>query len=269
MANPGVLVLTGYGINCDEETRYAFEKAGARATIVHINDLIDNKRMLSSFQIFVFPGGFSYGDDTGSGKALAGRIINNLRDEFFGFIQRDTLMLGICNGFQVMVNIGVVPALASPIGTPEVSLEHNSTSRYECRWVDLRIEKGSKCVFTAGIDFIHVPVAHGEGRFYAPESIYECIETNGQIVMRYSLPDGSPANGTFPFNPNGAVGDIAAICDRSGRIMGMMPHPERNIFFTQRDDWTHLKEKFRREGTQVPDEGDGMIIFKNAVRYFM
>ncbi len=268
MAKPRALVLTGYGINCDEETRYAFEKAGAEAKIVHINDLIDDRKMLDGYQIFSFPGGFSFGDDTGSGKALAHRILNNLLDEFRAFIERDTLMLGICNGFQVMANIGVVPGLAGPIGETEVSLEHNETSRYECRWVDCAIERNTPCIFVKGMERLHVPVAHGEGRFYAPRRKLEDIERNDLVVMRYAMPGGGRAAGKYPYNPNGSLSDIAAVCDTTGRIMGMMPHPERHIFFTHREDWTLLKEKMMREGRPVPEEGEGLAIFKNAVRYF-
>lgn len=268
MAQPRTIVLTGYGINCDEETRYAFEKAGAIAEIVHINDVIENTSMLEDYQIFVFPGGFSYGDDTGSGKALSNRIKNNLRDEIDRFIRRDTLMLGICNGFQVMVNIGVVPAFEKTVGNTEVSLEHNNSFRYQCRWVDLTIEKDSNCVFTKGIDTLHIPIAHGEGNFFAPEEVLRKIEEKKLVTMRYSKSDGTPADGEFPFNPNGSVDDIASICDSTGRIMGMMPHPERGMFFSQRDDWTLIREDLRRKGGDIPVESDGIKIFKNAVEYY-
>jgi len=268
MAKPKTLVLTGYGINCDDETRYAFEYAGSEAVIVHINDLIDNPSMLDSYQIFIFPGGFSYGDDTGSGKALANRIKNNLIDELRSFLERDTLMLGICNGFQVMVNIGVIPALGGSGGEAEVALEHNRTFRYQCSWVDLLVEKGSPSVFTRGIEKIHVPVAHGEGNFYAPAGVLDEIENRGLVVMRYSGPNGEPAGGEFPFNPNGSMNDIASICDSTGRITGMMPHPERGMFFTQRDDWTLLRESYMRQGKEMPEESDGVKIFRNAVEYY-
>jgi phosphoribosylformylglycinamidine synthase len=268
MAVPNVLVLTGYGINCDDETRLAFEKSGGRADIIHINDIIETPSRLDRYQVFAFPGGFSYGDDTGSGKALAGRIMNNLLDEFRAFIARDTLMLGICNGFQVMANLGIVPGLDGAIGTPMVSLEHNITSRYICRWVDLEIDKNSPAVFTRGIGRLHVPVAHGEGNFYAPAGTLERIEEKRLAVMRYAKPGGGRARGEQPFNPNGSLNDIAAVCDPTGRIMGMMPHPERNILFTHREDWTWLKEKYRREGKDIPEEGEGLAIFRNAVNYF-
>jgi phosphoribosylformylglycinamidine synthase len=268
MSAPNVLVLTGYGINCDDETRLAFETAGAKARVLHINDIIDNRKIMNDYQVFAFPGGFSYGDDTGSGKALANRIMNNLMEEFRAFIERDTLMLGICNGFQVMANLGIVPGLDAPIGKPLVSLEHNTSSRYICRWVDLEIEQGTPSVFVRGIRRLHIPVAHGEGNFYAPPETLNRIEKGRLGVMRYALPGGGPAGGEAPYNPNGSLNDIAAVCDPTGRIMGMMPHPERNILFTHREDWTFLKEKYRREGKDIPTEGEGMAIFRNAVEYF-
>lgn len=269
MAKPRVLILTGYGINCDDETQYAFEKAGAIAHIVHINDIISSPQFLHGYQIFVFAGGFSYGDDTGSGKALANRIKNNLLDSFKEFIERDTLVLGICNGFQVMVNIGLVPGLEHVLAKAEVSLEHNISSRYECRWVALKVEEDSRSVFTQGIEQLRLPVAHGEGNFYASPDILKRIEEENLVVMRYVLPDGGAAQGDFPYNPNGSLNDIAAICDRSGRFMGMMPHPERNMLFTQRDNWTTLREEIRRAGGSIPEEGEGLQVFKNAVSYFL
>ena len=268
MAKPRTLVLTGYGINCDDETQYAFEKAGARAHIIHINDIIANPDFLKGYQIFVFPGGFSYGDDTGSGRALANRIRNNLFDEFTRFVERDTLILGICNGFQVMANIGLVPALNGFMKEAEVSLEHNVHNRYECRWVDLVAEGKSPSVFTRGIERLHIPVAHGEGNLFAPAETLSSLEEMNLAPLRYAFPDGGRAGGEFPFNPNGSMNDIAALCDKSGRIMGMMPHPERNILFTHRDDWTMIREMRKREGKDVDDYGEGMKIFANAVAYF-
>lgn len=268
MTKVKALILTGYGINCEEETAYAFEQGGASAEIIHINDLIDNKKLLNNYNILVFPGGFSYGDDTGSGRALANRIKNNFLDELKGFIERDTLVLGICNGFQVLVNLGILPLLNGNPGTAEVSLEHNSSNRYQCRWVYLQVEKNSPSVFTRNIDGLYIPVAHGEGNFFAPEKTLKQIEELNLVTMRYVTSDKKPAAGEFPFNPNGSVNDIASICSKDGRIMGMMPHPERGMFFTQRSDWTFLKEKYRRQGIDMPLESDGMKIFTNAVDYF-
>jgi phosphoribosylformylglycinamidine synthase subunit PurQ / glutaminase len=267
MAKPLVLVLTGYGINCEEETAFAFNKAGADSKIAHINEVIGSPSMLKNYQVIAFPGGFVYGDDAGSGKALANKIKNNLIDEFSDFIQRDTLMLGICNGFQVMVNLGIIPAFEDAVGDAEISLEYNKTFRYECRWVDLEIAD-SASVFTKGLKYLHLPVAHGEGNFYADKKTLSKILKNNLVALRYVKPDNNPANGEFPYNPNGSIEDIAAICDKSGRIMGMMPHPERNILFTHRDNWTTLKERYRREGMEVPEDGEGLAIFKNAVNYF-
>jgi len=269
MAKPKVLVLTGYGINCEEETAFAFRKAGAGADIVHINDLIDNRAMIGGYQIFVFPGGFSYGDDTGSGKALANRIKNKLMDEMRAFAERDTLVLGLCNGFQVMVNIGIIPALKGFTGEAEAALEHNRTFRYQCRWVELSIENESASVFTRGIKRLHIPVAHGEGNFFAHDAVLQLIEDSHLVTMRYTKPDGERARGEFPYNPNGSMNDIASICDPTGRIMGMMPHPERGMFFTQRDDWTYIRERLSREGGEIPEVSDGLRIFKNAVEYFV
>jgi phosphoribosylformylglycinamidine synthase subunit PurQ / glutaminase len=268
MAKPGALILTGYGINCDEETRYAFELAGAEARIVHVNDIIERPRILDEYLIFAFPGGFSYGDDTGSGRALANRIRNNLIEEFGSFLERDTLMLGICNGFQVMANLGIVPALNGTLGQAGMALEYNRSFRYECRWVDLSVDAGSPSVFTKGLTALHIPVAHGEGNFYAPPETLSRIEEKRLAPLRYAKPDGSSAGGEFPYNPNGSQNDIAAVCDASGRRMGMMPHPERAIFFTQREDWTFVKERIRRSGGEVPIMADGTALFENAVRYF-
>jgi len=262
------ILVSGYGINCEEETQYAFEKCGSQADIVHVNDLIENPGRLKEYQIFVFPGGFSYGDDTGSGKALSNRIKANLLDEIQEFTSRDTLMLGICNGFQVMVNLGLVPSLDNKAGEAQAALEYNNTFRYQCRWVDLKIEKDNPSVFTKGIDSLHVPVAHGEGNFFASPEVLKDIEDKNLVTMRYINSNGDAANQEFPANPNGSLNDIASICDPSGRIMGMMPHPERGMFVSQRDDWPNLKEDAKRKGTKLPEETDGIIIFQNAVTYF-
>jgi phosphoribosylformylglycinamidine synthase subunit PurQ / glutaminase len=267
MPKPRALILTGYGINCEEETAFAFNKAGAVSNICHINQIIKSSDILTNYQIFAFPGGFAYGDDTGAGKAMANKIRNNLSDEFRAFIERDTLTLGICNGFQVIANLGILPAIDGAIGKAEISLEYNKTFRYECRWVDLNIAD-SPSIFTKGIKKMHVPVAHGEGNFFAQKDTLSKIEKHGLVVMRYAKQDGSPADGEFPYNPNGSMNDIAAICDKTGRILGMMPHPERNILLTHRDDWTYLKEKAKRKGKILPKESDGLTIFKNAVKYF-
>ena len=280
------LVLTGYGVNCDEETKFAFEKAGAKAEIVHINDLIEKYRKLSDYKILVFPGGFSYGDDTGSGNALANKIRNNLWDELMEFVGKDSLVLGICNGFQVLVNLGLLPAFDKKYGERSVALVHNDTARYECRWVDIVIGT-DRCVFTKGIRALHIPVAHGEGKFYADEATLFKLNQGLRIAFHYAKPTGKDmasltridkkfselflyehAKGEFPFNPNGSLMDIAGICDETGRILGMMPHPERAIHFTNLDNWTYLRELGEREGEKIHPEKENQKIFRNAVDYF-
>jgi len=261
------IVLTGYGINCEEETAFAFRKAGAEAEVVHVNDLIAEPKKVSEAQILAFPGGFSYGDDTGSGNALANKIRNNLWEELVDFIEAENLVLGICNGFQVIANLGILPGVEARKPVRSIALTHNDSARYECRWVSLK-SFSKKCVFTRGIDFIRMPVAHGEGKFFASQEILKKLNENGQVAFRYALDENGLALGKFPENPNGSLEDVAGVCSKDGRILGMMPHPERNIFFTQQDDWTLQKEKLKRAGKQMPTESDGMKIFKNAVEYF-
>jgi len=260
------IVLTGYGINCEEETAYAFKKAGAEAEIVHVNDLIASPGMLSQSQILAFPGGFSYGDDTGSGNALANKIRNKIWEELVDFIEAEKLIIGICNGFQVVANLGILPGIENRKPQRAVALARNNSARYECRWVSLK-PFSSKCVFTKGIESISLPVAHGEGKFTASPKTLKELNDLGQIAFRY-VKGEELAKGEFPFNSNGSQEDIAGICDKSGRILGMMPHPERNIFFTQQPDWTLQREKMRRMNKEIPEESAGLKIFKNAVEYF-
>ncbi len=267
MPTPNVLVLYGYGINCDMETSFAFEKFGAKPKILHINDLISGKINLKDYQIMAFPGGFSYGDDTGAGQALANRIINNIKDEILEFVQRDTLAIGLCNGFQIMTALGMTPALDSQYGERQVALMSNESTRYICRWVHLEVVS-DKCIFTKGIKTLYVPVAHGEGNFYTTDENLKRLQDNDQVVFKYINEDGSPANKEYPINPNGAAMDIAGVCDPTGRIMGMMPHPERHMAFCSRPDYTLKKEEFLRSGKEIPEIGEGAQIFKNAVGYF-
>ncbi len=257
------LVLTGYGINCDEETRFAFEKAGARVDLVHINDLIETPKKLDNYQIVAFPGGFSYGDDTGSGNALAWKIRNNLGIE--RFVEDDKLVIGICNGFQVLVNLGLLPAISKQYGQRQVALTHNDSARYSDRWVDL--EFSGKSPWTVGIERISLPIAHGEGKFYASSEVLKEINARGLVVARYFEGEICRWQG-LPPNPNGSLENIAGIRDETGRIFGLMPHPERAIAFTQLPHWTFLREKFRRVGMEMPEEYDGINIFRNGVRYF-
>jgi len=265
MAKPNVLVMTGYGINCDEETSFAFEKAGANSEIVHINDLIDGYKKLNDYQILVIPGGFSYGDDTGSGNALANKIKNNFWYEIKDFVEKDHLSIGICNGFQVMVNLGLLPALDKKYGERNVALIHNNSVRYIDRWVDLQFKGSSPWV--DGIDKISLPIAHKEGKFYTEPEILAKIKEHNLIAAKYIKGDICKYQ-SLKANPNGSLEDIASITDESKRLIGMMPHPERAIDFTQLPNWTLLKEKYQRKGKKLPEQGPGLQIFKNAVKYF-
>ena len=266
MSKPKVLVFSGYGLNCEEETKFAFDEAGGKAEIVHINDLIDGSKKLEQFQVLAFPGGFSYGDDTGSGNAYANKLRNHLWEKIDKFIKGDKLVIGICNGFQIIVNLGLLPALGKNYGDRQVALLHNDNARYTVRWVDLKVEECSSTWVKNLPDFF-APIAHGEGKFYASDKVLKKLNENKQVVFRYTLREICELQNLDP-NPNGSLEDIAGITDESGKILGLMPHPERAMFFTQFPHWTYLKEKFKREGKPIPKFGPGLQIFKNAVNYF-
>lgn len=239
-----VLVFSGYGLNCEEETKFAFESCGAVATIAHINDIILGKVSLDKYNILALPGGFSYGDDTGSGNAFAQKIKNHLFEKIEEFIKKDSLIIGICNGFQILTNLGLLPGALLP----------NDNARYTVRWVDLKVE--SDTPWLAGIDRLSLPIAHGEGKFFAPDKTLKGLNKKGQVGLRYIE------------NPNGSLEDIAGVTDASKKIFGMMPHPERGMFFTQLPNWTLLKEEYKRFGKELPEAGPGLKIFQNAIDYF-
>lgn len=262
-----VIVLAGYGLNCEEETLFAFQHAGLDGKIVHINDVIENPKILNEYQILCVPGGFSYGDDTGSGNAFAQKMKLALWDDLKKFVERDTLTLGICNGCQILTNLGLVPAFDKNYGQRDIAVTYNKSARYQCRWIDLKVAENNS-PWLSGIEEIHIPVAHGEGRFMMEEATLEKLKGNKQIAAHYVTPDGQPANEEFPHNPNGSIGDIAAITDESGKILVMMPHPERGMFTWQRDDYMEIKDAAQREGKDVPEESDGLAVFKNAAVYF-
>ncbi len=263
---PNVLIMSGYGINCEKESAHAFERAGAKCDIVHINDLISKKKFLNDYDILMFPGGFSYGDDTGSGNAFANKIKNNLWSDLLEFINSKKLILGVCNGFQIMTHLGLF-SLGTTYGERTHSMEANSSNRYICKWVYLETEK-SNCVWTKGVDVIHVPIAHGEGRFDCSESIILELKNNNQIVFRYCNKNGETED-NFSINPNGSKFNIAGICDKSGRIMGMMPHPERGLYSISEPDF-HLKQELaKRNGSETSEiVGGNFKIFQNAINYF-
>ncbi len=260
------LVLAGYGLNCEEETLHAFEYNGLQGEIRHINDLIENPKELDEAQILAIPGGFSYGDDTGSGNAFAQKMKLALWEPLQKFVARDTLTIGLCNGCQILANLGLVPAFDEKYGQRLVAVTHNLTARYQCRWIDLKVTSNSP--WLNGVESLHIPVAHGEGRFMMGEETLQTLKDNGQIAAQYTKPDGSAADGQFPYNPNGTIADIAGITDINGKVLALMPHPERGMFSWQRDDYMELKDKAQREGTTLPEASDGMALFENAARYF-
>lgn len=260
------LILAGYGLNCEEETLHAFQHNNIDGKIIHINDLIDNPKALNEAQILAVPGGFSYGDDTGSGNAFAQKMKLALWEPLQKFVEKDTLTIGICNGCQIITNLGLVPALDKKYGSRVVAVTHNLTARYQCRWIDLKINSTSP--WLSGVSSMHVPVAHGEGRFMMEEATLKKLHKNGQIAAQFVKPDGKPAAGEFPYNPNGSVDDIAAITDETGKVLAIMPHPERGMYTWQRDDYMEAKDHAQRSGQPLPLESDGMTLFRNAAAYF-
>ncbi len=256
MAKVKALILRTAGTNCDYETQYAFEKVGAEAPIIHINRLLENRPMLARFQILCIPGGFTYGDDIAAGKILASQVVHNLTDEVQKFVESDKLILGICNGFQVLVKMGLLPGF-SGLGQQDVTLTYNDSNRFEDRWVYLSCTSG-KSVFIDEGESIYLPVAHAEGKFVPQDdATLERLKTSNQIVFQYTDEAGKLAG--YPYNPNGSVGNIAGICNETGHILGLMPHPERYV-----DPYTH--PRWTREG--LKSEGDGLRLFRKAIEYF-
>ena len=255
MPAPRALVLRAPGTNCDREVSFALELAGAAPEKIHVAALHARPSLLREFQILVLPGGFSYGDDAGAGKILASQLEHDFRDILREFRAAENLILGICNGFQTLVKAGLL--MPHDEDGPLATLTTNTQGRYVDRWSHLSVTP-NQCVFLKGVERMYLPVAHGEGNFTCRKDwIRQGLQQAGQIVLRYTEPDGQA--GPYPHNPNGSQDDIAGICDATGRVFGLMPHPERHIFGTHHPHWT-------RSG--LKPEGDGMLIFRNAVRYF-
>jgi len=269
MSSIKALVLTGYGLNCDNETRYAFELAGAHPRRVHINALIDGSVPLDDFQVMAFIGGFSWGDDHGAGVVQAVRMKTRIGDALLKFIEGGNLVIGICNGFQCLVNLGLLPGIACDYTRRSVALTYNDCGNFRDQWVHLKMDDQSPCVFTKGLDRLELPVRHGEGKFFTTADILGSLVENHQIAVQYALPDGQPAQGAFPDNPNGSIMDIAGICDPTGRVFGLMPHPEGFNHWTNHPEWTRSRELAKRGMAKAPDGvAPGIRIFKNAVDYF-
>ncbi|MFH1504762.1 MAG: phosphoribosylformylglycinamidine synthase I [Candidatus Omnitrophota bacterium] len=247
---PKVLIIRTAGTNCDKESEFAFKKAGAQTFLYHINR-VKNEKNLSDYQILCLPGGFSYGDDLGAGKILSLEFIYWLKEQLKKFIDKGGLILGICNGFQVLVRTGILPDLDFK---QKVTLTFNDSARFEDRWVYLKVE--SKSIWFKGLpEIINLPVAHGEGKFYTESDILDKIENKAQAALRYVREDAKP--GQYPFNPNGSLNDIAGITDSSGKILGLMPHPERFIFRHHSPFW--------KDQEVFPF---GLKFFENAITYF-
>ena len=242
------IVLTGYGLNCDYETDYSFKIAGIDSRRIHTNDLISNKYLLKDFHIIAFIGGFSWADHHGAGVLLAAKLKKHIFDELIRFIEDGKLIIGICNGFQTLVNLGILPAVDMNYWKREVALISNDSGNFIDKWVRLKINTRSPCVFTKGIDSIELPIRHGEGKFFAKKEVIDKLFKNNQVVLQYEE------------NPNGSLKDIAGICDPTGRILGLMPHPEAYNHFTNHPDWPRTKKI-------SSERGEGIIFFKNAAEY--
>ncbi|MEN8152066.1 MAG: phosphoribosylformylglycinamidine synthase I, partial [Planctomycetota bacterium] len=254
---PRALILRTAGTNCDRETVYAFEQAGAAVDLVHLNRMVETPEKLFDYRILVFPGGFTYGDDLGAGTIFANRLRSSLLDPMREFVAGGGLALGICNGFQILVKIGLLPGTADPEDPPVASLVANDSNRFEERWVTLEVTSDRSAFVKRG-DRIFCPVAHGEGKFItASDEAHQALFTNDQVVFRYVGRDGSE-NPAYPENPNGSRDAIAGICDPTGRVLGMMPHPERHLDATLHPRWT-------REGLELRDTG--RKLFANAVAH--
>ena len=251
MSKARTLVLRAPGTNCDMEAAFAFEKAGADVSMVHIGELIRGEKKLEDYKIMTLPGGFTYGDDLGSGKVIANEIGVKLGDDVKIFVENGGLIIGICNGFQILVKSGLLPDPSALNKKQKATLTNNDSGKFECRWVNLKVNQKSNCIFTKGIESMYLPVAHGEGKFVADEETLKAVDA----AVYYADSDNMPAM-SYPDNPNGSLNCIAGICDCSGRIFGLMPHPERYVTGSQHPRWT---------SENIGEQGDGFKIFKNAV----
>uniref|UniRef100_A0A7C3IXD0 Phosphoribosylformylglycinamidine synthase subunit PurQ n=1 Tax=Candidatus Methanomethylicus mesodigestus TaxID=1867258 RepID=A0A7C3IXD0_9CREN len=252
-------VLRVGGTNCDWEIKWVLEEMGLHTEILHMNQAADKDLM--NYQLIVFPGGFSYGDYVRAGAIWSRELITKMGKKLESYIDDGRLVLGICNGFQVLVEAGALPGDGKSLsGIPSAVLANNKSSKYECRWVRMKVER-TKTYFARSLkpgQIISIPVGHGEGRFLiGSEDGLESIMKNGQVVLRYAKEDGSYAEGAYPDNPNGSLMDIAAICNKEGNVMGMMPHPER-AFFGWQTPYAQMRGK---------KYADGKAIFEGAIKY--
>ncbi|MFH1552918.1 MAG: phosphoribosylformylglycinamidine synthase I [Candidatus Omnitrophota bacterium] len=255
------IILRTAGTNCDKETAYAFRAAGAETELVHINALSKNKSALKKYHILAVPGGFTYGDDVASGKILANELKSKLTKQLADFISSGKLIIGICNGFQVLVKMGLLPNIGeTKTSKIEATLSLNDSGKFEDRWVHLKHDERDRCVWTVDLpEIIYIPIAHAEGKFIPKdEKALNALKKNGQVVFRYTDECGRASG--YPDNPNGSVDAIAGICDPTGRILGMMPHPERHVSYLQHPNWRRAPQDRKKMGV-------GLKIFKNSVKF--
>lgn len=268
-----ICIMRACGTNCDEETRQAFKALGVRADIIHVNRLL-KQGGLFDYHALVLPGGFAYGDYVRAGAIWADILRNELGEALREFADAGHPILGICNGFQVLVETGLLPAIGKMSDSVDVALAGNVPAGYRCAWTSLddylyvRHDNSGRCIFTQGIPkgrLLRLPIAHAEGRLLLPrgreEDYFRKLLENDQLVFRFAKPDGKSAEGTFPQNPNGSMYDIAGICNETGTVMGLMPHPERAFFGYQLPNWTQL--------SRIPEYADGKPIFDSMISYIL
>ena len=228
MTVPRVMILTGHGLNCEQETAQAFSLAGAQVRLLHLNDFFADPSVLSEFHVLAFVGGFSYGDHIAAGTVLATQFLTHARDSLEEFIGDGKLVLGICNGFQALVKMGLLPGLHGDYFTQTATLMANDSGKFEDRWVSLKSNPDSPCIFTKSLDFLELPVRHGEGKLFAEDPVLDLLAAEHLIPLVYVNPDGTPAT-TYPRNPNGSLLSAAGLCDPTGHIFGLIPHPEASL----------------------------------------
>jgi phosphoribosylformylglycinamidine synthase I len=257
-----VLVVTGFGLNCEAETRHAWQLAGAEPKWVHLNDLLDNPAQLHDYAALMVGGGFSYGDHMGSGLVFAHRLRHHLSEDLKKFVDAGKLVMGVCNGFQILTKLGLLPGLDGDYFTQKVALMHNDCGAFQNFWVTLRFEKDSPCVFTKGLDQVTLPIRHGEGKIFTTDAeLLARLEALKCVPCRYVDAAGQPTQ-EYPHNPNGSLNAIAGLCDPTGRVFGLMPHPEAYLFPENHPQW-----EMQRDRGQLPERGLGLKLFENAVAY--
>jgi phosphoribosylformylglycinamidine synthase len=263
MLRPKIGVITGFGFNCERETYYIFKKSGGDPEYVHINDLIFHDKTMGDYHILAFIGGFSFGDHIAGGRVLAIKCKYRLKDMLDSFLKKDKLIIGICNGFQTLVKLGILPGNSEYKGNQVVTLTHNDHPGYRDDWVYLKGNVQSPCVFSQNINYLELPVRHGEGKFlYLNSEVLQLLKKHNQIVFQYADPGTGKPTQQFPYNPNGSEEAVAGICSPDGKIFGLMPHPEAFHTIYNHPQW-YLKN------TIQSDEGGGVKIFRNAVAYFL